>query len=170
MPQDAPRGEPKMRVLALLPPLLRTSAVMDWDTLAAAAWKVREMAHAAYSRNFKVGAALWADPASGGGTEGRIITGCNVENISFGLTMCAERVAVSTAVAAGLRKFRALAIVAESDDDPVSPCGACRQVLAEFDRDGLLEIRLFNRTASRTFLLKDLLPYASKGILRAMDR
>ena len=169
MPQDALRGEPKMRVLALPRVLLQASATMDWDALAEAAWKVREMAHAAYSRNFKVGAALWADPASGG-TEGRIITGCNVENISFGLTMCAERVAAGTAVAAGLRKFRALAVVADSDDDPVSPCGACRQVLAEFDREGKLEIRLFNRTASRAFLLKDLLPYASKGILRSMDR
>ncbi len=141
---------------------------MDWDALVEAAWRVREMAHAPYSRNFKVGAALWAEAAGGG--EGRVVTGCNVENISFGLTMCAERVAVGTAIAAGLRVLRRLVVVAESDDEPVSPCGACRQVLAEFSRDGLLEIRLFNRSARKDFLLGDLLPYASKGILNSVDR
>lgn len=87
-----------------------------------AAVKASKLAHAPYSK-FHVGAALLTD-------RGEIVTGCNVENASYGLTICAERSAVFTAVGRGIRKFRAVAIVA--DAKMPYPCGACRQVLAEF--------------------------------------
>jgi len=80
-------------------------------------------AHAPYS-NFKVGAALLTK-------SGRIFTGCNVENASFGLSICAERVAIFSAVSAGELQFEKLVVVANTDS-PVSPCGACRQVMSEF--------------------------------------
>ena len=79
--------------------------------------------HAPYS-GFHVGAALWT-------SNGAIFTGCNVENASYGLTNCAERTAIFTAVAAGQKRFKAIAIVADGKQKPY-PCGACRQVLAEF--------------------------------------
>jgi cytidine deaminase len=125
---------------------------MDWEPLIEAAWQVRERAHAPYSK-FHVGAALLVD--------GQVFTGCNVENLSFGLTICAERVAVGTAVAAGLKRIEAVAVVADTGV-PVSPCGACRQVLAEFG-DPL--VCLANRTERLVFRLSELLPRASAGIL-----
>ncbi len=126
---------------------------MEWDTLVAAAWQARDMAYAPYS-NFRVGAALLAE-------DGRVFSGCNVENISYGLTNCAERVAIGAAVAAGVRKFVAVAVVADTSV-PISPCGACRQVLAEF---GVPLVMLANRTDREEFRLEDLLPRASAGIL-----
>ncbi|HMO03205.1 MAG TPA: cytidine deaminase [Kiritimatiellia bacterium] len=93
--------------------------------LVAAAVEVSRRAYAPYS-NFHVGAALLAD-------NGEIITGCNVENASYGLTICAERNAIFAAVARGISSFKAVAIVADGDAIAF-PCGACRQVLSEFLR------------------------------------
>lgn len=126
---------------------------MDWESLVAAAWQVRERAYAPYSK-FQVGAALLA-------ADGRMFTGCNVENLSYGLTNCAERVAVGAAVAAGAREFVAVAVVADTAV-PISPCGACRQVLAEF---GVGRVLLANRTERVEFTLEELLPRAKAGIL-----
>lgn len=123
------------------------------DELIAAAWKVRKMAYAPYS-NFHVGAALLAG-------DGRIFPGCNVENISYGLTNCAERVAMGAAIAAGARSFEKVVVVADTAQ-PISPCGACRQVLAEF---GVKTLILANRTERVEFSLEELLPRASTGIL-----
>jgi cytidine deaminase len=97
--------------------------VLDWDALVAAATAAREHAHAPYSR-FRVGAALLAD-------DGRIFAGANCENASYPLGLCAERGAISTAIAAGARRFLACAIVT-SGPGAAAPCGGCRQVLAEF--------------------------------------
>jgi cytidine deaminase len=95
--------------------------------------------------------------------DGTVFTGCNVENLSFGLTMCAERVAIGAAVAAGQREFHCIAIVADTDV-PISPCGACRQVMAEFNPS--LKIISSNLKGLREeFSLADLLPRAATGIL-----
>lgn len=126
---------------------------MDWETLVAQAWSVRERAYAPYSK-FAVGAALLAE-------DGRIFQGCNVENLSFGLTQCAERVAIGAAIAAGATRFLGVAVVADTGV-PISPCGACRQVLAEF---GVPRVLLANRSERIEFSLEDLLPRAAAGIL-----
>jgi cytidine deaminase len=94
------------------------------DALFALARRAADAAYAPYSK-FRVGAALL-------GADGRIFTGCNVENRSFGLTICAERSAVVQGVSQGCRSFLALAIAAPDSGEPVGPCGACRQVLSEF--------------------------------------
>jgi cytidine deaminase len=94
-----------------------------WDL----AVEVRERAYAPYS-NFPVGAALRVDG-------GEIVTGANVENGSYGLTICAERAAVAAAVSQGHRRFEAIAVATDPAALTGSPCGACRQVLAEFARD-----------------------------------
>lgn len=126
---------------------------MDWSALLEVAWEARERAHAPYSR-FHVGAALLA-------ADGRIFPGCNVENLSYGLTNCAERVAIGSAIAAGAREFLAIAVVADTRV-PISPCGACRQVLVEF---GVPRVMLANRTDREEFSMEELLPRASAGIL-----
>lgn len=126
---------------------------MERDALVTAAWEARERAYAPYSQFF-VGAALLA-------ADGRVFVGCNVENISYGLTNCAERVAIGAAVAAGAREFTAVAVVADTGV-PISPCGACRQVLAEF---GVPLVILANRKESLEFGMEQLLPRASSGIL-----
>ena len=120
----------------------------DARALIAAARRARRQAHAANSR-FKVGAALET-------SDGTIITGCNVENATYGLAMCAERVALFKAVSDGHRQFTRLAIVADTRA-PISPCGACRQVLWEFGGD--LEVILANlRRETGRHTLGDLLP------------
>ena len=118
------------------------------DALIAAALAARENAFAPYSK-FRVGAAI---EDSGG----RIHTGCNVENSTYGLTVCAERVAVLKAISEGVRKFRRVAIAADTDA-LTPPCGACRQILWEFCGD--VEIVLVNpRGKTETHRLKDLFP------------
>ncbi len=116
--------------------------------LVGAARRARENAAAAFSR-FKVGAALET-------TDGTIIAGCNVENATYGLSVCAEQVAVLKALSEGHRHFTRIAIVADTDQ-PTPPCGACRQILWECC--GNLEIRLANLTKETgTHRLADLLP------------
>jgi cytidine deaminase len=120
---------------------------------AAAAGRLRS--YLPYSR-FAVGAALRS-------TSGGVFTGTNVENISFGLTLCAERAAVASAVGAGSRDFDVIALVSDSAE-PVVPCGACRQVLAEFNTS----LRIISQTLSgsrREECLADLLPSPHRGIL-----
>jgi cytidine deaminase len=118
------------------------------DALTAAALVARENAFAPYSK-FRVGAAIED-------SDGRIHTGCNVENATYGLTVCAERVAVLKAVSEGVRKFRRVAIAADTDA-LTPPCGACRQILWEFCGD--VEIVLVNpRGKTETHRLKDLFP------------
>ncbi|MBI2824965.1 MAG: cytidine deaminase [Planctomycetia bacterium] len=117
-------------------------------TLVAAALAARKRAHAKYSK-FKVGAALLCD-------DGEIVTGCNVENVSYGLTICAERVAIQSAVAGGRQEFKALAVASAK---AVTPCGACRQVMAEFCRDlWILLVDARKPSQVRTLQLADLLP------------
>jgi len=128
---------------------------MDNSSLIRAAIQVRESAHAPYSK-FAVGAALLCE-------DGSVFAGCNVENLSFGLTMCAERVAVGAAVAAGKKEFRCIAIAADTDE-VISPCGACRQVLAEFN-PGLAIFSANLAGKVQEFSLEVLLPRASTGIL-----
>lgn len=96
------------------------------EELARLAREARQHAHAPYSR-FRVGAAL-AD------SEGRVHTGCNIENATYGLTVCAERVAVFKAISMGVRAFQKIAIASDSADF-TPPCGACRQILHEFCGD-----------------------------------
>jgi cytidine deaminase len=118
-----------------------------------AAANAMEKAYAPYSK-FRVGSAILA-------TDGTIVTGCNIENSSFGLTNCAERTALFSAIAAGHTEFMALAIVADGDRKPY-PCGACRQVLAEFCPPTMpvFVASNENRTAFEQTTLGDLLPKA----------
>jgi cytidine deaminase len=137
------------------PKCFNVTRVEEIKTWFDAAVDARGRAYAPYSR-FAVGAALV-------GASGRIFTGCNVENLSFGLTMCAERVALGQAVVFGEREFVAIVIVADTKL-PVSPCGACRQVLAEFQSN--LVVHLCTLDGQReTFSLEQLLPRAATGIL-----
>jgi cytidine deaminase len=118
------------------------------SALVAAARRAREHAHAAYSQ-FKVGAALETE-------DGTVVTGCNIENATYGLTICAERVAMFKALSEGHRSFTRIAVVADTEA-PTPPCGACRQILWEFGGD--LEVTLANLTDhTGTHRLRDLLP------------
>ncbi|MFX1561882.1 MAG: cytidine deaminase [Promethearchaeota archaeon] len=119
------------------------------DDLIKQAKGAQRQAYAPYS-NFKVGSAILTD-------DGRIFTGCNVENASYGATICAERNAVAAAVCNGARRFQKIVIVTDQED-PVMPCGMCRQVLFEFNPD--LEIIAVGKTGKREkATLKDLLPF-----------
>jgi cytidine deaminase len=116
--------------------------------LVRAARQARRRAHAPFS-GFKVGAALET-------IDGAVITGCNIENVSYGLTMCAERVAIFKALSDGHRRFRRIAVVADADA-PTPPCGACLQVLWEFGGD--LDVILANlRRETARHRLSELLP------------
>jgi cytidine deaminase len=120
----------------------------SFGDLVALAKEARDKAYAPYSE-FAVGAALRA-------RSGRIYSGCNVENASYGLSVCAERVAIFEAVSAGERQFEALAVVSET---LATPCGACRQVLAEFGLDTQVIVAdLGERT--EVYTVRDLLPSA----------
>jgi cytidine deaminase len=122
---------------------------VDPERLLESARAVRERAYAPYSR-FPVGAAV-ADEL------GRVFAGCNVENRSYGLTICAERVAVAAAVAAGARRIVGVAVVSDTSP-PAAPCGLCRETLAEF-ADADLPIHLATPSGERrSFRLGDLFP------------
>ncbi len=121
---------------------------MNPEELISSAVKVRENACAAYS-HYRVGAALLA-------ASGKVYTGCNVENSTYGLTVCAERVALWKALSEGEKSFTKIALVTASEP-PASPCGACRQLLWEFCGD--IEITLANLKAFRkTLRLSEIFP------------
>ena len=118
------------------------------DQLVAAARRAREHAVADFS-GFKVGAALES-------ADGSMITGCNIENASYGLTICAERVAIFMALSEGHRSFRRLVVVADTDS-PTPPCGACRQIIWEFCGD-VPVIMANTKKVTAELQMKDLLP------------
>ena len=122
--------------------------------LIAAAQAARRHAHAPYSR-FRVGAALLT-------VGGKIYTGVNVENASYGLTICAERVAIGKAVSEGHRSFRAIAIAAPGANP--APCGACRQVLAEFGDCLVICVDSRHPRRVRIYQLAELLPHAFRHV------
>lgn len=125
-----------------------TSAKAAVDKLVEAARRAREHAVADFS-GFKVGAAVETDA-------GEIITGCNIENATYGLTVCAERVAIFKALSEGKRSFTRIAVVADTND-PTPPCGACRQIIWEFCGD--VDVIIANLAEVKTTLrMKDLLP------------
>jgi cytidine deaminase len=125
------------------------------DRLIDAATAVREHAYAPYSE-FSVGAALLA-------ADGRVFVGCNVENASYGLTICAERNAVAAAVAEGATNFDALVIVTEVSP-PAAPCGACRQVLTEFGNFPILLVNPAGETSSSSVLQLQPRPFQSDSL------
>jgi cytidine deaminase len=126
------------------------SSAVDWTILVAAARDAREHAYAPYS-DFQVGAAALME-------DGSISAGCNVENRTYGLTLCAERVALATAVARGAGRARAIAVITDTSP-PASPCGLCLQTMAEFaDQD--LPLLLINLEGDQIeHKLRDLLPH-----------
>ena len=130
-------------------------SVTQYNELIGAASAARLLAYAPYS-GFQVGAALVTNA-------GKIYTGCNVENVSLGLTICAERSAIAAAIAQGSKDFVAIAVVT-AGKKPAVPCGACRQVMAEFNSS----MKIIAATVDgkvQEFDLAELLPFPSQGIL-----
>jgi cytidine deaminase len=123
------------------------------DALVAAAQAAMANAYSPYSK-FRVGAALEAE-------DGSVFSGCNVENASFGGTICAERTAMGSAVAAGKRKFKRIVITSDADE-PIAPCGFCRQYMAEFGT-GLTVISVGKKGGKTSWTLAELLPHAFTG-------
>lgn len=119
------------------------------DRLVEAARAAQQHAYCPYSK-YRVGAAIET-------LDGEVFTGCNVESASYGLTVCAERSALFNAVGAGQRRFKRIVVVTDSSP-PAAPCGACRQVLAEFASD--LEVESVGPAESKRWRIKDLLPDA----------
>jgi cytidine deaminase len=139
---------------------VNTLMMVDVNTLLEEARKARALARAEFS-HFPVGAALETN-------EGKVITGCNIENATYGLTICAERVAVFKAISEGERHFTRIAIVADTEQ-PTPPCGACRQILWEFCGD--IEVIVGNLTRPMgSHRLKDLLPLPFDGRILTDDR
>ncbi|WP_304507323.1 cytidine deaminase [Anaerotignum sp.] len=126
---------------------------MENQELVVLAKKAMEQAYAPYSK-FKVGAALLAK-------DGRVFLGCNVENASFGATICAERTAMTKAISEGVREFEKIAVVASSGDY-AAPCGICRQVLYEFMPEGEVVLDSFTE-GMKVMKLKELLPMGFRG-------
>ena len=121
----------------------------DWSQLIEAAWQAREHAHAPYS-GFQVGAAVET-------ADGRIYGGCNIENVSYGLTNCAERTAMFQAIANGAKKLVRMAVCADTPE-PVAPCGACRQVMVELGPQ--MELLLINKSGKQIYTtVEELMPY-----------
>jgi len=123
--------------------------VTDTAALVAAARTAMANAYAPYSQ-FRVGAAVED-------ADGRLFVGCNVESASYGLSICAERMALGAAVAAGARKLRRVVVTTEVDP-PAAPCGACRQLLAEFGLE--IDVVTVGPVSERQWILRDLLPDA----------
>eukprot|EP00128_Syssomonas_multiformis_P010346 Colp12_sorted_trinity150504_noHs@11097 len=119
--------------------------------LIAASHAAKKMSYSPYSK-FRVGAALLT-------TEGKVFTGCNVENSSYGLCLCAERTAIVKAVSEGVREFRAIAIASDMTDKFCSPCGACRQFIAEFGEDYFIILSKPDFTYV-TYTVREILPLA----------
>ena len=119
------------------------------DSLVAAARQAQQQAYAPYS-HYPVGAAVET-------ADGTVYTGCNIENASYGLAICAERVALGAAITAGARQFRRIAVVSSSEP-PASPCGACRQVLAELAPDA--EVIAAGPRSVMRWTVAELLPVA----------
>lgn len=122
---------------------------IDWQELERRAWNARGRAYAPYSR-FLVGSAVIVK-------SGEIFVGCNIENICFGLTICAERAAVIAAISAGHQKLDGIAVVTDTEA-PIAPCGACRQILCEFNRR--LPVYAAGRNGShKIWTVAELLPW-----------
>src|SRR4029079_11992831 len=121
------------------------------DDLIKQAGKAREKAYVPYS-NFPVGAALLAQ-------DGKVYSGCNIENAAYGMANCAERTAIFKAISEGDREFKALAVIADTDR-PVPPCGACRQVIAELCPQDMPVVLANLKGDTQHLTVKDLLPFA----------
>lgn len=134
--------------------------MINWDALISAAQSARHHAYAPYSR-YLVGAAIL-------GADGQVYTGVNVENVSFGLTVCAERTALGTMVTAGCREIVAVAV---STGDGGTPCGMCRQALAEFAPDLAVPMLCVGDDGERVVMtLAELLPAAFRAELKPQAR